>query len=364
MRREFFQIAGDLLDASYRPAPEESKRVRQGLPGKTAPVPVPASRARVTPGRLRLAVCTDTPEGVREALAAGADTILFEAGVQSGRHTCGTERPARPLQSRVTEAAEICRKAGAQFVWKLPRILHDEELGRIIRETGSLPEEGLTACMSGNPGISRAIARAVPGMALWGGSGLNVFNHAAACSATPHYDLLTVSPELSRDEIAVLISSAAGCRGEPRFALTVQGSALALVTEDCIARLLLHCSPDSRGGRNATEFLGLRDETGHVFPLHAGSDCRTRIMNASELCLIDMLPAIKDCGIAEIIVDARHRPAAYAGAMTRLYREAVDSLEAGAGPSRNESLQTLKEQARGISLGGITTGHFLRGLKE
>lgn len=355
MRREFFRRAGELLDASYRPSPEEMATVREALRARKSDRPRPARNVREAAGRLRVAVIANTPEGIRGALDGGADTILFEPAVPSERHTCGCKVPADFLGMQIREALEACRNTRARFVLKLPRILHDGELEKILAGIRDAHGNGLAFCMSENPGTSHAIARACPGITLHGGAGLNIFNHAAATRSVPWYRLLTLSSELSRTDIAELTASAAGCGEVPEFALIVQGSSEALVTEDCIPRLVSQCRGDK------SRFFALRDETGRVFPLHEAADCRTRIANAAELCLIDVLPEIRDAGIAEVIIDARFRPGAYAAAITRLYRDAVDAVGKPGSPKMGRD---LKERAKTLSLGGITAGHFVRGLKE
>lgn len=357
MRREFFRRAGELLDASYRPSSDEIGKAREGLKARVSGRSHPARSGRTVADRLRLAVSTNTPDGVRGALDGGADAVLFEPAVPSERHTCGNRLPRDLLRIQIREALDACRNTRARFVLKLPRILHDGELEMILAEIRDAEREELPFCMSENHGTSHAVARAFPGMTLYGGAGLNIFNHAAATKSTPRYRLLTLSSELSRTDIAELTASAAGTEDVPEFALIVQGSSEALVTEDCIPRLARQCRGDP--GR----LLALRDETGRVFPLHEATDCRTRIANAAELCLIDMLPEIRDAGIAEITIDARFRPAAYALGMTRLYREAVDAV-VETGSLRKGKLRDLTERAKALALGGITAGHFIRGLKE
>ena len=49
--------------------------------------------------------------------------------------------------------------------------------------------------------------------------------------------------------------------------------------------------------------------------------------------------------------------------MTKIYREAL-GIAAGRTGSAPHELDRLKEEVRQIALGGITAGHFLRGLKE
>ena len=93
------------------------------------------------------------------------------------------------------------------------------------------------------------------------------------------------------------------------------------------------------------------------------SQCRTQILNASETCLIDHLPAIVQMGIGEIVIDARGMTPEYAGTMTKIYREALGIVASRAGTSYRD-LDRLKEDVKRIAMGGITAGHFVRGLKE
>jgi putative protease len=69
-------------------------------------------------------------------------------------------------------------------------------------------------------------------------------------------------------------------------------------------------------------------------------------------------------GVAEVAIDARQRPARYTQEMTRVYRKAVDYTNAGQIRARDPFLSARKEEVRNFSLGGITAGHFLRGLRE
>lgn len=367
-RREFFRRAAEQLDAAFRPSPEEVVAARQRLPA----LPQPSSSRGIRSGdrdgaaRLRLSVYTGSPEGVREAAAAGADTICFEPLLYTGRHLC-TGRGEQPSpRSQILDALATCATSGTLLVWKLPRIIHDPQLDTLLPELRFLHANGLAACMTGNSGISRAVIRAAPGIALHGSTGLNIWNHIAATRAGIPYALLTLSPELSRDDIRTLTSLSAASGTAPAFSLIIQGSSEAMVTEDCIPRLVRHCRAGGTGDSTSGKpgFLGLRDETGRVFPVRTDGTCRTRIANASELCLVDMLPDISDAGIAGITIDARFRPPSYTGTMVRIYREAIGIAGNDTGTARESGLRRLKERVQEIALGGITAGHFLRGLKE
>ena len=213
VRREFLRLAGEQLDAASRPSRERVEQARQGFPSLEVPAPARLpSGSRAGAARLRLSVYTNSPEGVREAAAAGADTICFEPLLPSGRHLCTGGAAGSSMRSQVLTALDICSAAGTLLVWKLPRIAHDSVIGTLIPELQFLHDTGLAACMSGNPGISRAIAGAAPDIALHGSAGLNLWNHVAATRTGMPYALLTLSPELSRDDIRTLTTLAAARR--------------------------------------------------------------------------------------------------------------------------------------------------------
>jgi len=363
VRREFFRLAGERLVAASRPRPEDAEQVRQRLHTLRETMPIaPPARHHTAPAKLRLSVYTDSLEGVRGAALAGADTCCFEPGIPSPRHLCTGDRPLPPLRTQILAAMDTCRDAGVRLVWKFPRIAHDCELDALVPEAVFLHRNGLTGCMVENPGTARALAGAAPSLSLLGSIGLNVFNHAAAMRAGIPFELLTVSPELSGTEIRELTGLAAARGSAPVFSLIVQGTSEAMITEDCIPRLALPCREKGKetGGRPLPGFLGLRDGTGRIFPLVSDGNCRTLIGNAFELCLIDHLPAIRDAGITDIAVDARHRPPLYTGRMVALYRRAMEL--SGTGRSRGAALRAVKSEAGEIASGGITAGHFLRGL--
>jgi putative protease len=135
--------------------------------------------------------------------------------------------------------------------------------------------------------------------------------------------------------------------GAPLLEVLVQGNIEAMVTEDRLAATV----SDGR-------FLGLRDRRNRVFPLRCDSESRTYIANAVETCLIDHLPRIVGMGIDAVAIDARGRGARYAGDMARLYLTGIEAV----GRGDQGMLDVLKNEVKERALGGITGGHFVRGL--
>ena len=365
MRREFLLRAEEALLASAIPSEEDVAQSRRRLAAA-----FPEHPAATAPGRdtgtattpLHLTVYADSPEAVSMAVKEGCSSISFEPAYILPHHSCrtGADGDLRSIKNQVTEVMALCREAGARFVLKLPRITRNDYLAAVLPAIALLHKDGLAACMVENPGAAHAIRTHVPGIALSGATGLNIFNHRAACHLSPPFRSLTLSPELSRDECGELIHAAQkeGCCAS--FALIVQGISEAMITEDCLLKAVQHGRAGGDVGTGSA-FFGIRDATGHIFPIQSDGECRTRIGNAVETCLVDHLPAIRQAGISEVVIDARGRTGAYTGAMTRIYREAIGQESTGSGTG-DRSL--LKNRIKALAYGGITAGHFLRGLKE
>ncbi|MDD3552847.1 MAG: U32 family peptidase, partial [Methanothrix soehngenii] len=114
------------------------------------------------------------------------------------------------------------------------------------------------------------------------------------------------------------------------------------------------------------ELWGLQDFK-HIFPLWVDDEGRTHIFNSAETCLIDLLPEICRIGLDGVSLDARGRTESYAREVTGAYNLAIELTErlmATDPAPLKEGLLDLKERILPLALGGITHGHFLRGLKD
>ena len=351
------------MAAALRPGVDEigetRKRWASALPRFTPAGP--SAQLMVGKARPEIQVCTDTLGGVRAAVEAGCHVICFEP-VFSGPYAWGTyPGTSDTLPDCLPEAAALCRASGRRFVWKLPRITDDQNLVSIIPFVKDAYETGIRECMVDNAGTAIRLRKEIPGLTLLGSPGLNIFNHVSVRVHRELFRQLTLSPELSGDEVRVLVQAARAEGEDPALALIVQGSIESVISENCFASDL-DTDPSKSPGETPVTFA-IRDQTGRVFPVSTDSQCRTHIRNAIETCLVDHLPDILQSGIDALVIDARGRPPRYTATMTRTYHEALTiALTGDAGAIR--SLSLLKEEAKEISLGGITAGYFLRGTGE
>jgi putative protease len=362
-RREFLERAEETLVAASVPLPESIGNARDQLKKRTAES---FSRAlkpleNLSPG-LTLTVYADSLETVSAAAGAGCDAICFEPPQAGSSCIPGNAEDLPSLQETLELAAAICCAAKTRLILKFPRITGQEEQNEISGIVAESAAVGITECMAGNPGMAQAILEAAPGFTLSGSAGLNIFNHESVRALAGSYRMLTISPELSREQIRILTTSARNEGLDTVFGLIVLGNTDAMITKDCTIQPLLHCQGEKRQAAGHT-FYGIRDETGRVFPVRIDHACRSHIGNAAELCLVDHLPSVMQAGITDMGIDCRGRTAAYTKEAVRICRDAVAATLAGA-KIGDPRLIRAKEQVRTLVPGEITAGHFLRGLKE
>jgi putative protease len=366
-RREFLTFAESELVAASRPSGELVERAKSRWQDKVSEYPTTALAASSVKSTspLRLAVYADSLDAVRVAAESGCDRVYFEPDITvAGTSSC-CNHPVHPgTEEQIQMVIDLCRAHDIPLVWKFPRITRTAFSDTVLPLVPQIAEMGIAGIMVENPGMIHAIHKLAPLTTISGSTGLNVFNHATVEKLSPQVHLLTLSPELSRDEYRQLVSAARKQGLDTSFAMIVQGINDALISDDCLLEPHLHCRGDT--GKQKEIFYGIRDSTGHLFPIRIDNECRTHISNSAELCLLDHLPEIIDIGISEVVLDARGRTEAYVSEMTRIYRTAISAIlatptwTAGA----EKQLQALKERIKKISMGEITAGHFIRGLKE
>ena len=364
IRREFLALAENKLVTALRPTEESFGRAKKRwaavAPGiDTPPITPPCHRTE----NQKIAVYADRIDVVKAAVSAGCDRVYFEAGLSAGAYPSRMNAHVEFDDTQLRDALAVCRGAGIPLVWKLPRIIKAPEREFILSVLPGLYKDGLPAFMVESPGTARAIGSALPGMDIYGSTGLNIFNQVTVRNLANQFFLLTISPELSGAGVEDLIRLARTERCDTKLELIVQGSAEAMVSEDCLLQILSGCNEGKQKGCTSRGFFGIRDSTGRVFPVHTDGLCRTHVFNAVETCLLDHIPFLLQAGIDSVAIDARGRTAAYAREMVHIYRDAISKARQHNTGIR-EGLIPLKKRVKEIALGGITAGHFERGLKS
>jgi len=306
-----------------------------------------------------LAVYADSLETVKGAVEGGCERVYFEPHLKGPNQ----KDAAKELMDLLCEAKKLC--GNAQLIWKWQKITKDGYLKFAVPLLDRLgPNDALLdGVMVESIGAAEAAVVAKSNMPLSGSTSLNVWNHLTVKQLGQRFSRLTLSPELSRNQLAELVARSRPDNA-PELELIVQGNLEVMVTEDC-----LPCAAQ-KDARSIKAFWGLQDFK-RTFPLWLDDDSRTHVLNAAETCLVDFMPRLFEIGLDGVAIDARGRTDKYAREMAEIYREAISltekrghDLEPNIETNIEIDLGSLKEKARRISLGGITTGHFIKGLRD
>ncbi|KAF1074936.1 DUF3656 domain-containing protein [Methanogenium sp. MK-MG] len=358
-RREFFAALEDAAVESF--LPEETA-------GDAAALLCESKDSRVscqTPPAPEISVYVSDCDTLRGALAAGCHRVYFEPWERPESGSGGdSDQWGEWLSAHIAQAASLCNDAGVELIWKWPRITRQSFLDCACSIIPKLDEMGVSGVMVENISALAAVRRAFPDVAVYGGSGLNIFNSHSARIFGSDCVSVTLSPELSFDSVGDLVSRLiAEEEVSPVPECIIHGPAELAVSEDCIIATAhgrcLRCG-DMPGGR---QWFGIQDVKRHIFPVTVDTECRTHIWNSRETCIIDHLNLLVDAGISHVAIDCRIRNGRYAEAVVNTYKKAFELLFIG--KSMNDSdIQALKDGLQKIAYGGITTGHFLKGVEE
>jgi len=214
---------------------------------------------------------------------------------------------------------------------------------------------GVRRVMVDEAGMAEAILSYEPRVEVIGGQGMNIYNACAARAFHPPISQFTLSPELSSSQVERLLALSSRAKPQIRYEIICQGNLDAIVSEDRLLSTLVGNRPHS-----GSDAFGLRDETGRVFPVHEDRLGRTHVLNAVETTLIDRIPGLVSMGVHSLAVDARGRGERYAAGMASLYREGIEAVFRAHTP--RSYWAHLVDRVRTMSRGGITSGHFDRGV--
>lgn len=364
-RREFVAALEAAIVQSFLPmGAETAVDAQESLPA-CMPQSDPPSVPPAVVEDIEIAVYVTDCDTVRGALAGGCTRIYFEPCGRPGEHRGWSDADtAAWFAAEIGRAITLCAASGADLIWKWPRITRQKFLQMACRLLPSLSLSGLGGVMVETIGALAAAREADRDLPIWGGSGLNIFNSRSAAVFGRDCVSVTLSQELSIPSVRGLVSTlrAAGDTDTTPECI-IHGPAELAVSEDCVIATATGRCPGCRGLRDTGQWFGMKDAKGHLFGVTVDGACRTHIWNSRETCIIDHLDALVDAGIRSVAIDCRVHTGEYAEAVVRAYRSAFALVAAGT-RGTGEEIHTRKDELQRMAPGGITSGHFLKGVIE
>lgn len=356
IRRDFLKKAEETLLNTFKPSEKDIKNANTQLNLFKQKSSNETMSTIKSVEETSIGVYASNLEAIKGALNGGCHQIYFEPFLweqyprTSPCHPVNAQNYMKTMIKLILEAKKICNAREADLIWKWPPIISQSHLKTMLSILDYLYKKGVSEIMVGSLGLGWAIKKLNPDITLHGSVGVNIWNHLSVHELSPVFDSITISNELTKTEIMQITSNINNSEMSSEF--IVQGNLESIISEDC----LIPNPPKYH------EFLGIKDGKDRIFPVIIDDECRTRVLNSVELCLIDHLPQLNSLGLEYLIIDSRGKTKEYAENITKIYREGLNYTDEN--PGNLKHLVGLKNRVKKLSQGGITTGNFIRGLKE
>ena len=266
-----------------------------------------------------LSVNTCTLDTFKAAVDGGADVVYFGGEVFGNK---------QPTDEDYNYAVEYGKEKGVEVYLSAPRIVKD------MKELKLNPDAD--GFLVPNPGILYHLKNPVGDKKLIMDYPFNVFNRLTMSHLLEHSQRVTLSPELTLDEIKDVTPYG-------QTECLVHGFFPLITSEH---NLLKHLFPEDK----IRETM-VKDNKGFEFPVKTDGQGRTYIMNSRELCMLEYIPDLIKAGISCLRIEAKMYGENTTRKLTQQYRKAIDAaLEGG------------KVQDKCSDSGKQTTGHYFRGV--
>lgn len=359
VRREFFESAESELMKTFKPSEREILTVQNRLNANENRFMSMGSDFKFVSNRsCVLGAYLDSVESLKGALEGGIKLAYFEPELGSSLLNCNSnfifsDDGKDKISSDLQYAKDLCHEFDAQFIWKWPQITHDSLIKTFIHVLDYVPD--INEIMVDGQGAGVAL-ESMKGISLSCSVGFNVWNRESLTALSGKYNRITASPELSSKDLKNLVGGSRIHGVENPIDVIVQGNLDAIISRDCLIGV------HGNSSNIDSKFLGIKDETDHIFPVKIDLNGNTHILNSVELCLLDHVHELVDIGVGGLVMDMRTKGYEYSKEMSSVYGSYLNHVLAG--DDSNKLLKTLKSRIKNISTGGITTGNYLKGIKD
>jgi len=222
----------------------------------------------------------------------------------------------------IQKAFDMLRDTKTKIYLEMPRIVSQKDLESVfqIKEMAeSIGVYGVVVNDLGSLNIFRDSR-----LEVWGGYGLNTFNHSAAYLLEGlGVSRITASLEMDATDLKLLLSS------NTPTELMVHGPLPGMVSDYCMVRAA------QSGQEEECELYCLRDEyslldcCNQKYKITTDHNCRTYLFFPYELCLLPYLPHIVSWGVKSFRIDGQYYNPEKLGQVAGCYADALDQMKQG-----------------------------------
>lgn len=306
----------------------------------------------------QLTVAVSDIRSIPLLVKSGADRIII-----GGEHW--RFRPPLTLKD-LQEAVQFCQKQGTPLLWRLPRIMNEEQSKKVFTQLSQVCTwSPRPAIMTANLAGIQMIKSLDPQWEWETDYYLNVFNQGTLhWVRTAGAQRAALSTELSKEQLPKLSASNA-------VELLVFGDMEMMVSEFCLVGASLgqgrekvqssdHARKKCCGVCHEREYF-LQDRLSYRFPLAMDRECRMHIFNARKLNLITELNKIAEIGLCNIRLELPRATENQARETVKIFKDLWTEAAAGKIISEQQT-QAALHKLECLYPEGFTKGHFHRGV--
>jgi putative protease len=297
----------------------ESREQRDPVKGSLSKLLAPSSEL-IGMKKPELLAPAGSPEKLDYAIAYGADAVYL-----SGRQY-GLRQAAQNFSlDEIDKAVKSTHEAQKKVYVAVNAFVRNADLDGITAYLKQLRSLGVDAVIVSDPGVLNLVLQQAPELPLHLSTQANTLNSKSIDFwVKAGVKRVTLARELSCDEMRVLAATAS-CEVE----VFVHGAMCIAYSGRCLLSKYL-ADRDANSGDCAQAcrwkyFLMEERRPGTFFPIEDDGS-GAYIFNSRDLCLLEYLPKLVEFGVDSIKIEGRTKSLHYLAAVTKVYREAIDTL--------------------------------------
>lgn len=281
-----------------------------------------------------------TTSGKIELMSPAGDFTSLQAAIDNGADSVYFGVEQLNMRARATmnftiddlpEIARRCTEKGVRTYLTLNTIIYDHDLSIVRTLLDKAKEAGLTAVIAMDQAVI-SYARQI-GMEVHISTQINITNIETIKFYALFADTMVMSRELSISQIKKICTQIEKdqVKGPSGHLVEVEifghGALCMAVSGKCYLSLHSHNSSANRGACKQNcrkKYTVIDQESGFEIELD-----NEYMMSPKDLCTIGFLNQIVDAGVKVLKIEGRGRAPEYVAAVTKCYREAIDSIADG-----------------------------------
>ena len=263
-------------------------------------------------------------ERMRMAVAYGANAVYL-----AGKHFGMRAAAGNFGRDAMAEAVRYCHERGTKVYVTCNTLPREEEIPLLPDYLHFLQDIGADAVIAADFGVFSLIRRETPHMKVHVSTQFGVVNSEAARALYDYgADTVVLARELSLSEIRAIRKNTPE---DLRIECFVHGAMCMAFSGRCLLSNYFTGRDSNRGqcAQPCRWSYHIVEETrpGEYYPII--EDNGTHILNSRDLCMIDHVPELLECGVNSLKIEGRMKSFYYTAVVTAAYRHAMDAALAG-----------------------------------